>query len=238
MIGKYQEKDFDVKNYNDFYSHHNFTPIKDGDYTEIHEIIPRFGWAFDVIWDAARGFDRSSDRPFRVLDLGCLEGSFLLSVAKHQPWVIGTGVDLTVDGIELATLRAKNEMLPLEFHQGTIESWLEIFANEGVKFDVVSAFEVMEHVEDPEAVLKAIDKVLSPGGRVLISTPDFESPAFGKDDEQNKCHIRLYTVADDDYEGVNKYGTTRKATSISKQIGAERIKHMEVVSHLINVEYA
>ena len=65
---------------------------------------------------------------------------------------------------------------------------------------MVTCFEVIEHVKDPKRYLKLIDQVLSPLCRsVLISTPDFESPIYGKDDEQNKCHIRLYTTADKDY---------------------------------------
>jgi 2-polyprenyl-3-methyl-5-hydroxy-6-metoxy-1,4-benzoquinol methylase len=98
-------------------------------------------------------------------------------------------------------------------------------------------FEVIEHVKNPRVVLEMIDKVKTKGGTVLISTPDFEAPTYGKDDEQNKCHIRLYTTAAEDYEAVNKYGNTRKATSLSKAIGEERIVDMGVYSELINVQY-
>jgi hypothetical protein len=75
---------------------------------------------------------------------------------------------------------------------------------------------------------------LTDKGELLVSTPDFEAPTYGKDDEQNKCHIRLFTTADDDYEGVNKYGHTRKATSLSKMVGKSRIKDMNVYSELIH----
>lgn len=44
-------------------------------------------------------------------------------------------------------------------------------------------------------------------------------------------------MEDEDYEAVNKYGNTRKATSITKEIGKDRIKEMGVYSELINVEY-
>lgn len=42
----------------------------------------------------------------------------------------------------------------------------------------------------------------------------------------------------EDYEAVNRFGNTRKATSMSKQIGRDRIIDMGVYSHLINVRYS
>lgn len=235
MIGTNTEKDFTMEDYNEFYSHHSFQPMGDEDAFNVHEIIPRFGWAFDRIEALGR------DKKLRVLDLGCLEGSFLLSLITHQPNIEAFGVDLTEDGIKLARERAAEKNLNAIFEQGTIEDLLSQYAHIGLKFDVVTAFEIMEHVKDPEGVIKAIDKVLSPDGTVLFSTPDFESPLFGKDDEINKCHIRLFTTALDDYEAANKYGTTRKATSLTKMIretnGLHYIENIEVMSHLINCEY-
>jgi hypothetical protein len=102
---------------------------------------------------------------------------------------------------------------------------------------MVTYLELLEHVKDPKASAELMDKVLAPGGNVLISTPAFESPFYGKDDEKNKCHIRLYTMKDADYEEANKYGNVRKATSITKEIGKQRIKEMEVMSELINLRY-
>jgi len=227
MIGKHTEKDFDKYEYEEFYEHHHFEPISEKIFTKVNEFIPRFGWAFDQVEELA---------PKSVLDLGCLDGSFLLTCAT-QLGVSVVGVDLTKDGIEIARERARKLGLPALFYQGTIESWLEHFAKAGEKFDVVTFFECIEHVEDVQTVLKGIDKVLAPGGSVLVSTPSFESPIYGADDEQNKCHIRLYTTEREDYEKKNKFGNVRKATSIYKEIGADRIKEIGVHNELINLRY-
>jgi 2-polyprenyl-3-methyl-5-hydroxy-6-metoxy-1,4-benzoquinol methylase len=227
MVGKYKEQEFNEDNYEKFYEHHNFVPIKEEDALNIHEIIPRFGWAFDKVEEL---------KPKTLLDLGCLDGSFTLAVAKHLG-INTMGVDLTKDGVYLARERADKFNLPAQYKQGTIEEWLQDFIEDEVKFDVVTCFEVIEHVKDPALMLELIDQVLAPGGSVLVSTPDFEGPTYGKDDEQNKCHIRLYTTADKDYEAVNKYGTTRKATSITQQVGKDRIREMGVHNQLINVWY-
>lgn len=224
MVGQNKEKDFSLENYENFYEHHFFQPISEEHAFTINEYIPRFGWAFDQVEELA---------PKRLLDLGCLDGSFALTVAKNLPTAV-TGVDLTVDGVTLANDRAQRHGLSATFHQGTIEDFLE---NCKEKYDVVTFFEVIEHVKDVQQLLKLIDGVLAPGGTVLVSTPDFEGPIYGADDEQNKCHIRLYTTAEDDYERPNKYGNIRKATSITKEIGKNRIESVSVHNHLINVRY-
>ena len=227
MVGNNKEKDFSLENYEGFYEHHFFEPINEKHAFDIHEFIPRFGWAFDQVEELA---------PKTLLDLGCLDGSFGLTVAKHLN-VNVTGVDLTVDGVEIATERADRNNLPAKFYQGTIEDFLVQLAKEGKKFDIVTLFEVIEHVKDVQQVLKLIDGVLAPGGSVLVSTPDFEGPTYGLDDEQNKCHIRLYTIADEDYSRENKYGHVRKATSMSKEVGKDRIQEMVIHNQLINVRY-
>jgi 2-polyprenyl-3-methyl-5-hydroxy-6-metoxy-1,4-benzoquinol methylase len=229
MIGNpdLNDKVFNVENYEEFYEHHTFGETREEDATNVHELIPRFGWAFDVVEEL---------KPKILLDLGTLEGSFPITISAHFG-IPCVGVDLSFEGTALARQRAEKLKLPVEIHQGTVESWLRTFSAEGKKFDVITAFELLEHVKDPKELLKLIDEVLAPGGSVLVSTPDFESPLYGKDDEKNKCHIRLYATAADDYEAENKYGNVRKATSIHKEIGPERIKDIGVYSHLINVRY-
>lgn len=223
---KYHESDFPNKDYDEFYQDHFFQPVSDEDAINAHRIFPRVAWALDIAKEI---------KPKTVLDLGCLEGYAVLTLAKHCPSVQqGEGVDLSEDGIRLAIERAEKHSLPCQFTQWPVEHYMDGCP---YKFDLIMAFELMEHVKDPELVLKLIDKVLAPGGTVLISTPAFESPTYGKDDEQNKCHVRLYTLKDEDYEEANKYGNVRKATSLPKQIGKERIISAEVFSELIHLRY-
>ena len=226
MPTRQHERDFKVENYDEFYEHHQFTPIPDKYCINVQQFIPRFAWVVDVANEV---------KAKRVLDLGCLDGSLILSMFNNVPSVErGVGVDLTKEGTDLARERASLHGFPAEFIQQDIESWLE---QTDEQFDLISCCEVIEHVKDPDQLIKLIDKVLAPGGTVLISTPDFEAPTFGKDDEANKCHIRLYTLADEDYEAKNKYGTLRKATSMRKQLKGYKIVDMATYSELINVRY-
>lgn len=231
MTRKYHERDFPDHDYDEFYQDHFFQPVSDDDAINAHRIFPRVAWALDIAKEI---------KPKNILDLGCLEGYAVLTLTKHVDGVrLGVGVDLSKDGIELGRKRAKANNLPVRFYKESIEDYLyrvkEMGQNQ--QFDLVMLFEVMEHVKNPKTVLKLVDNVLAPGGTVLISTPAFESPTFGKDDEQNKCHVRLYTLKDEDYEEPNKYGNVRKATSLPKQIGKERIISAEVFSELIHMRY-
>ena len=224
---KKHEKDFKIEEYDEFYEEHMFQPLRDEDAADAHRFLPRVNWALDVAKEI---------QPKRILDLGCLDGYALLTLCKHAGSVeYAKGVDLSKDGIKIAQKRAESfDSIAIDFEQNTIENFLE---NTKMKFDLIMLFEVIEHVKNPRILLKLIDRVKAKYGQVLISTPDFEAPTYGKDDEQNKCHIRLYTLADEDYEAVNKYGNTRKATSMSKQVGKDRIIDMGVYSELINCRY-
>lgn len=236
MPQRLNETQFTLDNFDKFYEHHDFTPIPDEHCIDANRFIPRFGWAVDVAKEL---------KPKTVLDLGCLDGSLILSILNHLPTdTKGTGIDLTMDGIELATKRASLHGFNADFIQSDIESWMEKCTD---KFDLITCFEVMEHVKDTELVIKLIDKVLAPGGTVLISTPDFESPTYGYVDTINKCHIRLFTLADADYDKTfvdmqpnsDNYGkeVTRTATSLSKLLKVYNVLEMETLSELINCRY-
>lgn len=228
------EKDFDFNNYEDFYENHYFQPLANDRAINAHRILPRVDWAVDVA---------SVYSPKNVLDLGCLDGFTGLTVAHHTPSVKRlVGVDLSKDGIDIANQRKELISSKADFFQDSIESYLEKTPE---KFDMIILFEVIEHVKSPKKLLQLIDNVKTKNGLVLISTPAFESPTYGKNDVANKCHIRLYTTKEKDYEEMTDVpdpdtGKTymRKATSMPKQVGKHRIISIGIYSELINCLYS
>jgi 2-polyprenyl-3-methyl-5-hydroxy-6-metoxy-1,4-benzoquinol methylase len=234
MSNLLHESDFSLENYEGFYENHYFQPLPDDKALNAHRIIPRVDWALDVA---------NVHQPKSVLDLGCLDGFAGLTIANNERSVKRlVGVDLSKDGIDLATQRKRGFRASIDFYQEKIEDFL---TRTDEKFDLIMLFEVIEHVVNPKKLLKLIDGAKTKNGLVLISTPSFEAPTFGKNDVKNKCHIRLYTTKEKDYEEMTDVPDPdtgkcymRTATSLPKEIGKHRIISIGVYSELINCIYS
>jgi 2-polyprenyl-3-methyl-5-hydroxy-6-metoxy-1,4-benzoquinol methylase len=209
--------------YDAFYEHHFFQPVSEADCRDAHRKIARVGWALDIAKEV---------QPKTMVDLGCLDGSLVLTLCNHIDGLVGVGVDLSQEGIDLANDRAAKFELPATFNRIKLEDYLKQTSDNSL--DMVTLFEVIEHVEEPDEVVAEIHRVLKPGGTILVSTPAFESPHYGMDDEQNKCHVRLYTTQTEDYEAINKFGHTRRATSMPVQLQAFKDVSMDVFAELIH----
>jgi len=100
----------------------------------------------------------------RVLDLGCGGGFMSEALAREGADVIG--VDPSAPAIEAAKVHAREEGLAIDYKVGTGER----IPLEDASVDCVVCVDVLEHVEDLEAVLDEIGRVLRPGGLFLFDT--------------------------------------------------------------------
>jgi 2-polyprenyl-3-methyl-5-hydroxy-6-metoxy-1,4-benzoquinol methylase len=97
-----------------------------------------------------------------LLDIGCGEGFFLFNASRAG--YITKGVELSQDAAEYA----KKEF-GLNVEVGLFEK-IQFPEN---YFDVVTLWQVLEHLSQPLTVLKEAHRVLKPGGLLAVSTPDF-----------------------------------------------------------------
>lgn len=105
------------------------------------------------------------ERP-RVLDIGCGTG-FLLEQLAGRGYA-GVGVDLSPESVAIA--RRRLEELGVADHlEAQVGSAYE--PPEG-PFDLITLTDVLEHLEDPRACLRALRAVLAPGGLLVVSTPN------------------------------------------------------------------
>jgi len=98
-----------------------------------------------------------------ALDVGCGAGLLCEPLARLGAKV--TGVDASPEVIAVARQHASAMGLSIDYRSGDVQEL------EG-QFDLITSLEVIEHVAEPAAFLKALARRLAPGGLLILSTPN------------------------------------------------------------------
>lgn len=112
--------------------------------------------------DLCRTFERYR-RTNNILDLGCGDGHFL-AVAKDNGWNV-FGTEYTDKALEICTQKG------IHMKRGP----LKVSDFESSFFDVITSFEVIEHINNPREEALSISKILRSGGLLYVTTPNFNS---------------------------------------------------------------
>jgi SAM-dependent methyltransferase len=130
-------------------------------------------WALQRYFPAARTF----------FEAGCGDGVVLEALGRDMPSLRRSGGELLARGLSVAGRRLGDDV-PLY----QVDATRLPFAGE---FDVVGAFDVIEHIDDDEAALRALHRALKPGGGLLITVP--QHPWLWTDADAYGGHKRRYT---------------------------------------------
>lgn len=118
-----------------------------------------------IAWIRARIHEHFPDPAgLGLIDVGCGAGLATEALARQGFSVLG--IDPSPPLIRAAIAHAEGRRLPLRYRVGVAEQ----LAGEGLRFPVVTALEVIEHVAEPDRFLAAIAMLAAPGGLVFLST--------------------------------------------------------------------
>ena len=137
----------------------------ESEFRPLHRINPlRLGWI--------EGITALADR--KVVDVGCGGGILADAMARKGAHVLG--VDLAKKSLRVAQLHALEAGTPnVEYREISAEA---LAAEQPAGFDVVTCMEMLEHVPDPAAVVKACAAMVKPGGWVFFSTINRNARSF------------------------------------------------------------
>jgi SAM-dependent methyltransferase len=157
-------------------------------YEELWERLPADLEPPDL--ELRRGFLVSETRgDDRALDLGCGDGAFTGILGAAASSVVGADV------AEAALRRARSQHPDVAFELVPVDGALPFADN---RFDLVWSSEVIEHVADTARWLSEIRRVLAPGGRLLLTTPNHTRLALAlhgieRYSEPLGDHLHLYS---------------------------------------------
>jgi 2-polyprenyl-6-hydroxyphenyl methylase / 3-demethylubiquinone-9 3-methyltransferase len=108
-----------------------------------------------------------------VLDVGC--GGGILSEALAHRGARVLGIDLAPALLEVAELHAAQSGVSIAYRGASAEA---LALERPASFDLVTCMEMLEHVPDPQATLRALAELVKPGGDVVVSTLNRTPRAF------------------------------------------------------------
>lgn len=130
-----------------------------------------------IAWAASPYLNRKA----HFCEIGCGTGYVLSGLARTFPEARLSATEIYADALAFASRRVPNASL----YQ--MDARRIPFVGE---FDVMGCFDVLEHIEEDERVLREIQRALAPQGRLIVTVP--QHPFMWSQQDEHACHVRRY----------------------------------------------
>lgn len=157
-----------------------------------------------IIWALNRYFPDADS----FLEIGCGTGFVLSEIENARPQLALYGSDLFITGLKFAAKRVENAEL---FQMNALQIPFE------GEYALVGAFDVLEHIEQDELVLKQMFKATKHGGGIILTVP--QHPFLWSKADEFSCHVRRY-------RGREMRGRVERA-------GFDEVKTISFISYLL-----
>ncbi len=148
-----------------------------------------------LVWALRRYFPGAAN----FLEVGCGTGFVLQGIAAAFPALTLSASEAQTEGLAYAAERVpRAQFLQMDARRMPFDR----------EFDVIGAFDVIEHIAEDETVLGAMHRALRPGGGILLTVP--QHPSLWSEYDVRAHHVRRYTA------GELRYKLTRAGFEIVK----------------------
>lgn len=131
-----------------------------------------------LIWALSRYFPHANN----FLEIGCGTGFVLNGIAASFPHLTLSGSDIYSTGLPYAAKRLENKACFLQMDARAMP-----FAEE---FDIIGAFDVLEHIHEDQLVLAQMYQAARPQGGIVLTVP--QHPFLWSWIDEYSCHVRRY----------------------------------------------
>jgi SAM-dependent methyltransferase len=161
----------------------------------------------------------------RILEIGCGRGGFAcwLSLQPAQPFSI-TAADFSSMAVRKAQAFAAERGITVKWEVMDIQR----IAQPDSTFDTVISCETVEHIPDPFQAVRELARVLKPGGRLFLSTPNYLG-SMGLYRAYKRLRGRRYTEVG---QPINNFTVLPRTWLWIKRVGL-RFKCIDAIGHYL-----
>ncbi|MBC7922092.1 MAG: methyltransferase domain-containing protein [Ferruginibacter sp.] len=106
----------------------------------------------------------------QVLEVGCGAGDFSIYLAKHGANV--TAIDFSEEAIRIAQLKSATQAVQVDF---VVKDAQDLSSFPTGTYDVIFSFECLEHLPDPQRMVKECYRVLKTNGKIILTTENYSN---------------------------------------------------------------